>query len=157
MVTISPSINANETLRMDDNIVLFASDLVANSTNFSWTSDGLFTHPADVDIHGTGFTYSGSGNDRELASGTISRISIDLLNDCGSETHGDLVVTGTENLIAANIDKDDPNSFWSEVLKGNDVFLLAGFGAVSTGQGPVHIIGDDFASAVSSQPGIITD
>src|SRR3712207_8900682 len=45
-------------------------------------------------------------DNRELASGTISRISFDLDNDSGSETHGDLVITGTEGLIVSNIDKD---------------------------------------------------
>jgi hypothetical protein len=159
MATISTSINTNNRFLMDfGRLIEFTGGLIATSSNFSWSATGaLVSGEVDVDIHGSGFTYSGSGDARELASGTISRISIDIFNDNGSETQGDLVITGTEGLIVSNIDKDDPRAFWNEVLKGDDVFILTGFAAVDIGVQTSTIFGDDLASATSPTPGVISD
>jgi len=168
MATISTSINTSSNIDMDQpRLVQFNSQLtgasqglVATGTNFSWLSFfpiALPVRSTDIDIFGTGFTYSGSGNTRELATGTISRISIDISNDSGSETRGDLVITGTEGLIVSNIDKDDPRTFWNEVLKGDDVFLLSGLAAADIGVSFSTIFGDDLASDTSPTPGVISD
>ena len=166
MATISTSINTSAFVVMTDpGLVKYSGDftgafqgLVATNTNFSWITTDTSPGINDVDIIGSGFTYSGSGDGKELASGTISRISFDINNDSGSETTGDLVITGTEGLIVSNIDKDDPRTFWNEVLKGDDVFLLNGLGEADIGLFRNSIIfGDDLASATSSTPGVISD
>ncbi len=168
MATISTSINTNTLIDMTaPRLVQYSSGytstfqgLVSTSTNFSWISEDrffTFNSATDIDIIGAGFTYTGSGDSRELASGTISRISIDISNDAGSETTGDLVITGTEGLVVSNIDKDDPRTFWNEVLKGDDVFLLLGLAEVDIGLKFSFIFGDDLASATSSTPGVISD
>ena len=141
MATVSTSINTSTFIVMTDpGLVQYSSDftnafqgLIATSTNFSWITTDPTPGINDVDIHGSGFTYSGSGDTRELATGTISRISFDINNDSGSETTGDLVITGTENIIVSNIDKDDPRTFWNEVLKGDDVFILTGLAETDIG------------------------
>jgi hypothetical protein len=108
MATIMTT-TANDRINMANAaLVDFGGSLTATATNFSWLSGS-----GDVDINGSGFTYSGAGDARELSGGTIDNISIDVTNDNGSETAGDLVITNTAAIIGSNIDKDNPRTFWS--------------------------------------------
>ena len=90
-----------------------------------------------VFIHGSNFTYSGSGDLTELASGTISKIAIDIGNNNGSDTEGDLVITGTEGLIAGIIHKSSPQAFWNEISKGADTFNLDGLESPRSASRPI--------------------
>ena len=149
MVTVATSILTNDSYDMAViGTVDFQSNLVATSTEFSWTAgrpDIVSTNT--VSIFGSGLTYSGSGDSRELSGGTINRISLDKGGDNGAATHGDLVITGTEGLIAANIQKGSLQGFWNEILKGNDTFLLSGMAQVDIGLGSGLFFGDDYRSS----------
>src|SRR3712207_7100281 len=69
MATITTTSARNLIDMSDPLLVDFSRNLSAGTTNFSWFSDANTTNPpiADVDFNGTGFTYSGSGDGRELA------------------------------------------------------------------------------------------
>lgn len=148
MVTIATTILTNDAVNIgDSNTFTFNSNLTATATEFSWLAGpGGFNA---VHLTGKGFTFSGSGDDRELSGGTLSRIALDIDNDNGSTTAGDLVVTGTEGIDVSLLKKKDFAGFWSEVLKGDDVFNLVGFNNVDIGAGLGLVFGDDYASISS--------
>ena len=152
MVAITTTILTNKNVDMTDpGTVEFIGGLSATSTAFSWTSgrsDISVTN--SVTIQGTGLTYSGTGDARELSGGTISRISIDIRGDNGSASNGDIVITGTEGLDAANIKKTSTEAFWDEILKGDDTFNLTGLGEADIGARPSTFYGDDYTAPLFS-------
>jgi Ca2+-binding RTX toxin-like protein len=153
MVQVSTA-SANDSIDMSNPLLVdFGAFLSASSSHFSWWTTNSSTPYADVSINGTGFIRSGSGNERELTGGTITNISIDKDNDNGSETAGDLTITDTGALIASNIDKDDPQSFWNEVLKGNDSFDLSGLSQFRVGLSLNVIFGDDLYAQLGTDSG----
>lgn len=151
MATVTTSILSNDLVGMiHEQFVLFDSGLTATDTVFSWQTSS--TQASTVALHGSNLAYAGSGDDRELQSGTVSSLSIDLTGDNGSTTQGDLVVTGISGANAANIDKGSLQGLWGEILKGDDVFNLIGFGVDEVGLGSTAaFFGDDYQSPASIQ------
>ncbi|MFN0193584.1 MAG: calcium-binding protein [Aestuariivirga sp.] len=116
----------------------------ATESKFRFSVNSGF--PDSLTIFGFGLTYSGAGNGTELASGNIAGIVLDLFPTPLNPNLGDLAITGTEDLIAGNIRKNDARAFWNEVLKGNDTFNLFGFGEQDVGRGAITFFGDDLIS-----------
>lgn len=141
MATITTTLLTNTAVDMaDDNLVTFDRNLTATGAQFSWLAgEGAFNA---VYLHGRGFTYSGSGDGRELSGGAISRIVLEVNNN-GPETSGDLSITGTGGLDVTRIKKGDAQSFWGEVLKGDDTFNLFGLNRADVGPFISTIFGDD--------------
>lgn len=146
MATITATLDANDPIVMNAaEIVDCQTPLSFNFTGFLWSN---FASSGYVLIAGRNLTYSGSGDDLELASGKVDRIAIEVGADGVSELSGDLLITGTEDVVVSRIDKNDPVSFWSEVLRGNDTFNLEGFGEARVGDAYNLVFGDDLVSAV---------
>jgi len=146
MVTVSTS-SANERVDMSDPyLVQFLHSLTAQPGLFAWTAPVGGPSGTLVQLYGSDFTYSGSGDARDVVSGTISGIEIDVAPD-DVFASSELSIFNTSALVAANIDKDVPRTFWNEVLKGKDSFDLSGLDEDLVGLGPNVIFGDDLASA----------
>jgi hypothetical protein len=112
--------------------------------SFSWFTDTETVNqaPGEVRIRGSGFAYSSFS--QELTRGTI--ISIEIDRGRNNLDASDIVITGTEGLVGSNINKDDPASFWNEVLKGNDTFDLSGLSRGQIGGANNLIFGDDLSA-----------
>src|SRR5688572_12211478 len=151
MATITATLDANDPIVMNAvEIVDCQTPVNFNSTGFLWSN---FAFSGYVLVAGQGLTYSGSGDDLELASGKVDRIAIEVGADGVSELSGDLLITGTEGIVVSRIDKNDPASFWNEVLKGDDTFNLAGFGEAQVGDAYNLVFGDDLVSATRLDTG----
>src|SRR5688572_170244 len=139
MVTVTTA-SANDRVDMSDaGLAGFAAAWEGDATHFGWFSD----LPGTVVFFGSGFTYSGSGDGSEATGGLVSSISLDVDADNPSLTAGDLVISNTAAVIVANFDKDDPRTFWNEVLGGKDSFDLSGLDEDLVGFGLNVIFGDD--------------
>lgn len=143
MATISTNFSNSRIDMSDPAQFVFKGGLSATGTKFSWLAGSSLGN--GVFIHGSGLAYSGTGDSTELAGGTISRISLDVGNNNGSDTDGDLIITDTGALNAGAIRKGDARLFWNEILKGNDTINLEGLDESDIGHKANLIFGDDFS------------
>jgi Ca2+-binding RTX toxin-like protein len=152
MATITATPDTNDPLVMiDADIVDCQGVLSYNAQGFVWRN---FAPDGYVGVFGHDFLYSGNGDDRDLVSGTVDRIAIELGADGIFGVGVDLLITGTEGVVATNLDKDHPSIFWNEVLKGNDTFDLEGFSEERVGLATNVVFGDDLFAAAGSGAGI---
>jgi hypothetical protein len=134
------------------NVQFGTPSLSVSQTQFSWISQT----GVDVDIFGQNLTYSGDGLAQQLAGGTVSTVVLDVNNDAGGL--GDLLITGIQGADAANINKNNPESFWNEILKGDDEFDLTGMSVANVGSnGGGSYFGDDLKSRMGFLPQGPTD
>ena len=146
MVTVTTTTAEDLVDMAQPSLVDFLGLLTCEPGLYGWIS----VLPGSVAIYGSGFTYSGVDDEREMTGGAITAISI----DAGANNPlaaGDLVFGDTGDLLGANIDKDDPQTFWNEVLKGDDTFDLTGLDEdLIAATGESVIFADDLYAATGA-------
>jgi Ca2+-binding RTX toxin-like protein len=147
MATVSTS-SATQRMDMSDtSLIEFGAGLIANDSTFGWLSTTIDGEATFVDVYGSGFTYVGAGDDRELAGGSVAGVDIDLdANDTIASP--ELSFFGMSGPLV--FDKNSAASFWNAVLAGKDVFDLSGLSADLVGAGPNIIFGDDLSAVLTS-------
>lgn len=134
MATFSTA-NTQVAIDMSDaNLVDFNAIEGKATTFWSW----ITTNADDINIGGTGFTYSGDN----ATGGDVTNLGIDIGNDQAGASTNDIYITGLSGTVDITELDDSAEDFWDEVLRGNDIVDLTGLTSLIGGTS--IIFADDF-------------